>query len=160
MDVIIWILIIALFILSFVGLLFPILPSALLIVAAFFIYGICFSFSQLTISFWVVESMFIILLFLSDYLANMVGVKRFGGSKAAGWGSTIGLIAGPFIIPFVGIILGPFLGAVAAELLVHRKTFSEAVKVGVGSLLGLLASTVAKGLIQLLMIIHFLYIIF
>ncbi len=52
------------------------------------------------------------------------------------WGSTIGLLIGPFVIPVAGILIGPFLGAVIAELLVERRPFGEAVKSGVGSLVG------------------------
>ncbi|MCY7915868.1 DUF456 domain-containing protein, partial [Bacillus haynesii] len=52
---------------------------------------------------------------------NLLGIKRFGGSRAAIWGSTIGLLIGPFVIPVAGIILGPFIGALAGEMIVHQK---------------------------------------
>ena len=54
--------------------------------------------------------LFVILLFGADTLSNLVGVKKFGGSKAGMWGSTIGLLIGPFVIPVAGILIGPFLG--------------------------------------------------
>ncbi|MFP3440974.1 DUF456 domain-containing protein, partial [Pantoea sp. SIMBA_133] len=97
-----------------------------------------------------------LLLFVADYASNLFGVKKYGGSKAAIWGSTIGLLVGPFIIPFAGIILGPFIGAVVAELLIHRKPFKESVQVGVGSLLGFLGGAVMKGVLQAVMITVFL----
>ena len=62
------------------------------------------------------------------HLSNLVGVKKFGGSKAGMWGSTIGLLIGPFVIPVAGILLGPFLGAVIAELVVSRSGVKQAVK--------------------------------
>lgn len=160
MDFVVWLLIIALFLLSFIGLIYPILPSSLLIIAGILLYGFYFSFSKLSLSFWIVEGILLAVLFLADYLANAIGIKRVGGSKAAGWGSTIGLIAGPFIIPYAGIIFGPFFGAVIAELLIHRKSFKESVQVGLGSLLGLVSSTIAKGLIQLVMMIFFFFKVF
>ncbi len=96
------------------------------------------------------------LLFVADYASNLFGVKKYGGSKAAIWGSTIGLLVGPFVIPFAGIILGPFIGAILAELVIHRKAFKESVQVGVGSLLGFLGGAVMKGLLQTIMVVVFL----
>ena len=68
---------------------------------------------------------FVVLLFGADMAANAFGVKKFGGTKAGVWGSTIGLLFGPFIIPVAGIIVGPFFGAVLAELIVTREADSS-----------------------------------
>lgn len=92
---------------------------------------------------------------MADTLANLIGVKKFGGTKAGLWGSTIGLLAGPFIIPFLGIIIGPFIGAVIGEMLVAKKEFSQAVRAGIGSLVGFVTSVATKTMIQLVMIIVF-----
>ena len=56
------------------------------------------------------SNFFVVLLFGADMAANAFGVKKFGGTKAGVWGSTIGLIFGPFVIPVAGILIGPFLG--------------------------------------------------
>ena len=113
------------------------------------------SFDALPWWFWVIEILFILLLFGADTLSNLFGVKKFGGSKAGMWGSTVGLLVGPFIIPFAGIILGPFLGAVIGELIVSKRTIVEAVKSGIGSVVGFLTSVVTKGTLQVIMIIIF-----
>ncbi len=84
-------------------------------------------------------------------------MKKFGGTKAGVWGSTVGLLVGPFVIPGFGIILGPFIGAIVGELIVHRTTISNAVKIGVGSVIGFFSGAISKGFIQLLMIAYFLY---
>lgn len=156
MDILYWVIITVLFVIAFIGLIYPIIPSVLFIYIGFIVYGFLFEFGELTISFWLLQLLLTSLLFLADYASNLFGVKKYGGSKAAIWGSTIGLLIGPFVIPFAGIVLGPFVGAVGAELLFHRKTFKESVKVGVGSLLGFLGGAVAKGIIQAVMIIIFL----
>ncbi len=88
-------------------------------------------------------------------MSNMFGVKRFGGSKAGIWGSTIGLLIGPFVIPVLGIIAGPFIGAVAGELIVNRTEFKQAVKIGFGSLIGFITSVATKGTVQAVMILIF-----
>ena len=103
--------------------------------------------------------MFVLLLFFADYLANLVGVKKYGGTKAGIWGSTIGLLAGPFVIPVAGIIIGPFLGAFIAELLVSKANWKTALKVGMGSVIGFFSSIITKGLIQTIMIIYFLVVV-
>ena len=156
MDLVAWLVIVALFIVAFIGLVFPIIPSVLFIFAGFIAYGLFFTFAELPWWFWVIEVLFTVLLFTSDTVANLVGVKKFGGSKAAMWGSTIGLLIGPFVIPFIGIILGPFLGAIIAELIFKKQSIQKALKVGVGSVVGFLTSVVTKGTIQIIMIVVFL----
>ena len=155
LEMVAWLLIGALFIIAFIGLVYPIIPSVLFILGGFIIYGLFFSFSELPWWFWLIELLFVALLFVADTVANLVGVKKFGGSKAGMWGSTIGLLVGPFVIPFAGIIVGPFLGAIIGELLVDRTDFKKAVKVGVGSVIGFLTSVVTKGALQTIMIIIF-----
>ncbi|KGR81546.1 DUF456 domain-containing protein [Lysinibacillus odysseyi] len=157
MEIIAWTLIVVLFIVAFIGLVYPIIPSALFILGGFVVYGLFYSFSDLPWWFWLIEVLFVALLFGADTISNLVGVKRFGGSKAGIWGSTIGLLIGPFVIPFAGILVGPFLGAVAAELLVTKTTWQQALKAGVGSLVGFLTSIVTKGILQALMIILFFF---
>ena len=157
MDVVAWVLIIALFIIAFVGLVYPIIPSVLFLVGGFVVYGLFYGFGDLPWWFWLIEVLFVALLFAADTVSNLVGVKKFGGSKAGMWGSTIGLLVGPFVIPFAGIIAGPFLGAIIGELIVDRSDFSKAVKVGVGSVIGFLTSVVTKGIIQAIMIAIFFF---
>lgn len=159
MEILYWSIIIVLFAMAFIGLVYPIIPGLLFLVLGYIAYGFFFTFNDLSILFWIIQGLFIILLLVADYLGNLLGVKKFGGSKVAEWGSTIGLIIGPFVIPVAGIILGPFLGAILAELLIKRKPVKEAIKVGIGSVLGFLSSTVVKFIIQIVMIVHFFIVI-
>lgn len=156
MDLLYWVIIVAMFIISFIGLIYPIIPSVVFILGGFILYGLFFSFDEFSWVYWSVQILFVVLLFSADYLANMLGVKKYGGSKAGIWGSTIGLLVGPFVIPVFGILIGPFLGAVIAELLIHRKGFSEALKIGVGSVIGFISSVITKSIVQAVMIVYFL----
>ncbi|MFD1781281.1 DUF456 domain-containing protein [Fredinandcohnia salidurans] len=160
MGFLMWTIIILLFVIAFIGLVYPIIPSVLFIAGGFLIYGIFQGFDSFSIWFWVIEGLFLLLLLGADYATNLVGVKKYGGSKAAVWGSTIGLLVGPFVIPIFGIIIGPFLGAFLAELLVHKKDVKDAFKSGVGSLIGFLSGVLAKGIIQAIMIFYFLIVVF
>ena len=159
MEFVYWGLIILLFIVAFVGLIYPVIPSVLFIFAGFILYGFLFSFEPFSWIFWIIQGLFVILLTVADYVSNLIGVKKFGGSKAGVWGSTIGLLVGPFIIPFLGILLGPFIGAFLAELIVHRRNIKEALKIGFGSVIGFISSIFTKGIIQILMILYFVWVI-
>jgi uncharacterized protein len=156
MDILYWGIISILFIVAFIGLIYPIVPSVLFLLAGFLLYGVFFSFDRFSWFFWIIQGLFVILLFVADYIANIIGVKKYGGSKAGVWGSTIGIIVGPFVIPFLGIIIGPFIGAIAAELIIHKRGFTESIKIGFGSVIGFISSVISKVIIQSLMIIYFL----
>jgi uncharacterized protein len=160
LDTVYWILISIMFIVGFVGLVFPIIPSVLFIFGGIVLYGFLFTFDQFNWFFWVVQILLVVMLFAADYVANMIGVKKYGGSKAAIWGSTIGILAGPFVIPAFGILIGPFIGAILAELLVHKKDLVTASKIGFGSVLGFISSVVAKAVIQIFMVGYFLLAVF
>lgn len=151
-----WIVAIIFFLVAFAGLIYPIIPSVVFIVGGFLLYGWIVSFEEMNWLFWVIQILFVVLLFSADTLSNLVGVKRFGGSKAGMWGSTIGLLAGPFVIPVAGILLGPFIGAVLAELIVTRSGLKQSILTGIGSLVGFLTSVLAKGGIMLVMIAIFI----
>jgi uncharacterized protein YqgC (DUF456 family) len=157
MELVGWIVAILFFLIAYAGLVYPIIPSALFMALGFLLYGFIVTFEGMSVWFWIIQVLFIVLLFTADTLSNLVGVKKFGGSKAGMWGSTIGLLFGPFVIPFAGILLGPFLGAIIAELVVTRSSIKQSIKSGIGSLIGFLTSVVTKGIIMGFMIIVFYF---
>lgn len=159
MEIFAWIVILLFFAVGFVGLIYPIIPAVLFIFGGFVVYGLFFEFSDLPWWFWLIESLFVILLFGADALANAFGVKKFGGSKAGLWGSTIGLIIGPFVIPIAGILIGPFLGAILAELIFNKSTIKQSVRSGIGSVVGFITSVFTKGIIQIIMVVLFFIVI-
>ena len=156
-DIIGWILIILCFIVAFIGTFYPIIPSVVFMLLGYVVYGLFFSFTELTWLFWINQILFVVLLFSADMAANAFGVKKFGGTKAGVWGSTIGLLFGPFVIPVAGILIGPFIGAVFAELIVTRKGLKQAIKSGVGSLIGFLTSSVVKIIVLVIMLLVFVF---
>jgi len=70
-----------------------------------------------------------------DNLTPIWGTKKFGGSKRGTWGATIGLLVGLLFFPPIGMILGPFVGAMVGELTLSED-LNKACKSGLGSLLG------------------------
>ncbi len=83
-----------------------------------------------------------------------MGPRHFGGSKQAIYGAGIGTLLGLFIMPPVGIFVGPFLGAVIAELLLGKQ-LQEAIRVGIGSFIGIVGGTLLKLLMEIIMIVYF-----
>ena len=84
----------------------------------------------------------VIVLQVVDYITPILGNKYIGGSSAGSRGCIAGTIIGLFFLTW-GIILGPFLGSVAGELL-GGKELSQALRSGFGSLLGFIFGTLLK----------------
>ncbi len=154
MEIAGWIIVIVLFAVGLAGAIFPILPGALAIYAAFFIYGFFISFEPFGFWFWTIQTLIVAALFIADYAVNAWGVKKYGGSRASVIGSTIGIIIGPFVIPAFGLILGPLLGAVLGELLAGSN-LNQSLKVGFGAVVGLFSSMAVKVVLQAAMIVLF-----
>lgn len=153
-DILLWVLVIVLFILSFVGILFPLVPSVLVLWGAFLLYQFAINPDGLNLIFWIAMVLFTILLIGADIIANSYFVKKYGGSKWGERGAAVAVIVGSFIIPPFGILLVPFLVVFVIEV-VQKRTVQEAFRASIGSLFGFLGGSVAKVVIQLIMIIWF-----
>ena len=79
-----------------------------------------------------------------DYFLPTLMTKQFGGSRAASIGSFLGLLAGIFFFPPWGMILGPFLGAFAGELIHNRANGAKAFTVALGAFLAFIVGSGAK----------------
>ncbi|GAB1445857.1 MAG: DUF456 domain-containing protein [Cyclobacteriaceae bacterium] len=107
-----------------------------------------------TTQFLIVWAFIVILITALDYLVPIFGTKRFGGTKYGLWGCTLGLIAGFWFGP-VGIIAGPFLGALIGEWLGSRNS-DQAFKAAIGSFVGFLVGTVLKLIVSGVMTYYFI----
>ncbi|WP_080875399.1 DUF456 domain-containing protein [Oceanobacillus timonensis] len=154
MDILLWSLIIILFIVSFVGIVFPVIPSVIVIWVGFFIYHFLINNDSLTWWFWTGMIVITVILLVADIIANSYFVKKFGGSKAGERGAAVAVIVGSFITPPFGIIYIPFLTVLVIEM-IQRRTAREAIRASIGSFLGFLGGSVAKVVLQLIMIVWF-----
>ena len=134
---------IILFIIGMIGTLLPILPGAALVYIGMLVYGLMTKFETLSLYFFILQALVLIVTFLVDYISTAASTKRFGGSKQAAFGAVIGTIFGLVILGPLGIILGPFLGASAAEIL-RGIDMKQAIRSGFGSLVGVLGGTIFK----------------
>lgn len=89
-----------------------------------------------------------------DALATAFTSRLAGASRKGIAGALVGGFLGLFFgLP--GILFGPFLGAVAAELAFARRPAAEALKAGLGAAVGFLAGAIGKGLLGLFLLVWF-----
>jgi hypothetical protein len=80
--------------------------------------------------------------YVVDLVAGALGAKKFGASRLAVVGALLGAVAGLFL-GIAGILLGPFVGAAAGEL-VARRDLLQAGRAGFGTWLGLVVGGAVK----------------
>ena len=140
-DILIYISSFLLLVGGIIGCALPILPGAPLSYAGLLLLHFkdraCFSTTQLIV--WLV---IVIVLQVVDYITPLLGSKYSGGTDFGNRGCMAGTILGLFFMPW-GVVLGPFIGAVAGEFLGGRD-LPHAIKAGIGSLLGFLFGTLMK----------------
>ncbi|GIO06021.1 DUF456 domain-containing protein [Brevibacillus reuszeri] len=157
MDIVLWIIVIALFVLSIAGIFLPVLPDTILLWGGFLLYHffIADPGAGLPASFWWGMAVLSVLLYGADLLTNMFFVKKYGGSKWSSMAAVIGIILGIFLFPPFGMLIMPFVLVVLVELLIQKQSLEKAIRAGFGSLIGFLGSAVVKVVLQVAMIIWF-----
>lgn len=109
------------------------------------------TFSNSTLIIYAIITIFVTVI---DFALAPYLTKKFGGSKAANYGATIGLILGFFIPYGLGIIVGPFIGALLGELLITGSNFSKSINVAMGAFLSFFIGTGIKLILSIIIIIH------
>jgi uncharacterized protein len=136
------------------GCILPGLPSTPLVLAAAIGHKLYFREDSLG---WIALTFLVLITALAmvmDYLATVLGAKRFGATRKGMIGAIVGGLIGLFF-SLPGIVLGPFIGAVAFELSGGRE-LKPAAYAGLGATLGLFAGAVGKLLCCFAMISVFL----
>jgi len=141
------------FLVSLVGTILPIIPEVPLLVAGMVIYGLIAGFDELSLSFFIGQTILALAVIGVDYLTTAIGSRYFGGSKAAMWGAALGLLVGVLFFP-IGLLIGPFLGAAIADYIFRRRT-DQAIRSGVGAFLGFWSAVPIKLILKGIMIVWF-----
>lgn len=131
------------YLVGLVGIVVPVLPGVPIIAVGALLAGWMTGFEMFTWSIVLWISALAVLAQLIDYIAGVIGAKRYGASRPGVWGSILGSLVGLFFFPPLGFLLGALVGAVAFELLSGRN-FQASVRSGVGALLGTLGGIFAK----------------
>lgn len=85
-----------------------------------------------------------------NLLGNLFGARKLGASRVGMLGAIVGLVIGLLTLGPFGIVLGPLVGAVVAELLTGRE-LNAALRSGFGVLIGYVLGSLAEILIALAM---------
>jgi len=139
-----------LMVVGLLGVVLPILPGIPLAWLGLFIYAIGTSFERISIATVIVFSILTVLALLLDFLAPMLGAKKYRASKLGVIGAFLGFTVGIFVLGFWGIILGPFIGALLGELIAGRRP-RQALGSAFGTFLGFVAGTLFKIIVILVM---------
>ena len=141
MDILLIVLAILLLIGGIAGCILPILPGSPLAYAGLLLLHLTdriqFSTTQLVV--WLIV---VIVLQVVDYITPLLGSKYSGGTAFGSRGCVAGTLLGLFFMPW-GIIIGPFIGAVAGEML-GGSDLPHAIRAGIGTLFGFLVGTLLK----------------
>lgn len=117
------------------------------------------NYSQIEI--WILIATGIAAVFVTviDNIFPSIMTKKAGGSKAATWGCTIGLVAAFFLGPFF-ILIAPFAGAYIGEMIHDSSDAKRALKAAFGAFKGFLLGTGIKIITVMCFIWLFLWSIF
>lgn len=137
------------------GTLLPVLPGTPLIFLAALGYGFYEHFQKVTPTILGVLFFLMAVSLAVDYLAGVVGAKKYGATKYGTWGSFLGGIVGAVFFSIPGLLLGPLVGAVIGEV-VGGQQVNTALRVGLGTVLGLAGGAFFKIIIAGAMIIVYL----
>lgn len=149
--IILWWLLAALIVIGgLAGTIIPALPGVPMVFAGLLLAAWANEFAHVGVTTIAILGALTALAWLIDFLAAAVGAKRLGASPRAFWGAAFGALIGMFFgIP--GILLGPFVGAVVAEISAGRDV-QQAGRAGYGAWLGVVFGTAAKLAIAFLMV--------
>ena len=142
-----YLLAIVLVVVGIAGTILPALPGLPLVFAGMLLAAWVDDFQQVGVPMLVVLGLLTVFSLAVDFWATALGAKRVGASRLAIIGAMVGTLAGLLFGP-LGLMLGPFAGAVGGEL-IHRRSLlkqdlGHAARIGVGTWFGILFGTILK----------------
>ncbi|MDD5289823.1 MAG: DUF456 domain-containing protein [Patescibacteria group bacterium] len=140
-------------ILGIIGSVMPAMPGPILgfLGIIFLHYG---KPDSVSISSLIVFGSIVVFLLLIDYFVPIFGAKFSGASKRGLFGAFLGSLIGLVYFPPLGIFVGAFLGAVAGELIGGKKG-PQALKAGVGTLVGSASMIILQTIFSLFLAVYF-----
>ncbi len=164
-----WILI-AVMVVGVIGAVVPAVPGPSLILGAILVWTVIQGFGN--VSWMPLVAIFVILILSAgvELLASYWGAKSAGASKWGQIGALIGLGLGFFGLlpalplggPLIGILFGPLIGAFLGEFLYRRDLelglrANQALKAGIGVVLGSLVGNLIEGLLAFVAVVIFVW---
>ena len=147
MDIILLIIGLLLCLIGIVGSFLPIIPGPVTSWLGILLLNLT-SVVEFNLNFVLITLTVAISVGILDYLIPVLGVKKLGGTRSGQIGTTLGLIIALIILGPIGIIIGPFGGALLGEMST-KKSFQDSVKPAFGAFVGVVSGSVIKFLISL-----------
>jgi uncharacterized protein YqgC (DUF456 family) len=142
MDILLWVVGIALVVVGFAGIIFPALPGTVLIFLGLLMAAWANGFTRVGMWPLILIGVIGVLSYAVDFVAAALGAKGVGASPRAVVGAALGTLLGlPLGLP--GVIFGPLAGALIGEWSAHRD-WRRAGRVGMAAWIGFLIGTAVK----------------
>ncbi len=137
----------AMIVAGLVGAVLPALPGLPLVFGGMLVAAWTDGFDHVPVWVLVLLGLLTLCSMAVDFWATAHGARRVGASRKAVVGAMLGTLVGLFFGP-VGLLLGPFAGALAGELL-HRRSLDkehlgDAARIGLGTWVGILFGVALK----------------
>ncbi len=121
----------------------PVLPGPPLSFAGLILLAWVRDWTPFSGRFLIIMAGLMLFVLLLDSIVPLLGARKFGASRQGLWGSVLGMLAGIFVFPPWGIIIGAFVGALIGEI-ASGKERKEAIRVGWGIFVGTLVGVGMK----------------
>jgi len=141
------------------GVIIPLLPGVPMAWVGMLIFGFATDFAFLPLETIVIFLGFTFLTVILDFAAPIIGAKRYKASKYGIVGASLGLMLGFLMLGPIGIIVGPFMGALLGEMLLGKE-LEEAAVSAKGVIIGFLAGGIIKLSLILVMLGFMIFAIF
>ena len=138
MDIVVWTLIA----LGLAGSILPVLPGTPLILAGVVVHAIATGWHPIGAGRLAILAALAVLSYVLAHVAGALGARRHGGTRWGAAGAFVGAVVGIFFGP-IGLVAGPFLGAIAGELL-RGATVPAGVRSGIGAVIGMAIGAAAN----------------
>lgn len=125
------------------GVFLPVLPGVPLAWLGIFIYAAVTGFEAISVTTVVVLFVLSALTLVLDFVAPMLGARKYRASRPGVFGAFAGALIGIFVFGFWGIIVGPLVGAFVGELLA-KGDIQRALGSAAGSFVGCIAGSLFK----------------
>ncbi|MFN4298647.1 MAG: DUF456 domain-containing protein [Thermaurantimonas sp.] len=112
-----------------------------------------------SVTFLVVSAIVAVLITVLDYVIPTYFTQKLKASPAAVRGTFIGSLLGLFVLPPVGILIFPILGAFLGEL-IFSNDVQKSLKSAFASFAGLVGGIVIKGVYGLWALVYGVYLLF
>lgn len=142
MDILLWVIAVALIVIGVVGVIVPALPGIALIYGGIVLGAWIGHFEKVGSGTLIALGVLAAVGFVIDYVATTVAAQKAGASRLGLIGAAVGTVAGIFM-GLIGIFFMPLVGAAVGEYLARRDAL-RAGRIGIATWLGLLAGVVAK----------------